>query len=59
MRTYKIQIIKNHTAIIHKRTRVEARARLIVEQLRAQGIRAYCTELGVGYRASDRLAYTY
>lgn len=59
MRTYKIQVIKNHKATIHKKTMVEAKARLMVEQLRAQGIRAYCTELGAGYRASDKLAYTH
>ena len=38
---YKVLIIKNNTARIHKKTKSIIHAQVIVENLMAQGVRAY------------------
>ena len=56
---YKVMMIYNNKAIIFKKTKVERKARLMVECLRSHGIRAYCSGLGYEYSATYQPPYTH
>lgn len=56
---YKVMMLHNHKATIFKKTKVERKARLMVEYLRSQGIRAYCSGLGYEYSAAYQPPYTH